>query len=413
MSVNDYVAGRQGSDPDAARLINVLFLLPEPTPTPAVSVHAEIIRFLRPDRVRAIVAVPPSSGGERSVASILPPEVEQLQLHLAPISASSTLERARRAATMAPRTISDLLRLALTIRRRGIDVIHCDEGTRNGFVGLLLARLTGARCLIHFHSQYGDWMSAPSRFSMRHADMIVPVSQWTGTIIEERSEIPCERIVPVLNGIDVERWEPNRHDGGPVRRELGISGEETLIVQVAQLAEWKRQHDLVSAMRTIVARRPGVRVALVGAENIFPGAAGGYETRLRRQIAESGLSDHVLLLGRRSDVPELLTAADVFCLPSSGDPCALANIEAMAMRLPVVTVDHGGGPELVEHGVTGLVGPCDDVERLATNLLELVDQPDRAREMGSRGRQRVLEHLNAQRMADDVESVYRRLLDRS
>jgi len=147
----------------------------------------------------------------------------------------------------------------------------------------------------------------------------------------------------------------------------------------------------------------------VGRELAPPTAPGAisYTEELRRLIAEAGLAGQVVLAGQRSDVREILAAADIFALPSVDDPCALAHIEAMAMGNPVVTVDAGGSPELVEDGRAGLVGPPDDPERLAANLIALIDDPAARRRLGDYARRRVLDYLNAQRMADEVEAVYR------
>jgi glycosyltransferase involved in cell wall biosynthesis len=176
---------------------------------------------------------------------------------------------------------------------------------------------------------------------------------------------------------------------------------------VAQLVAWKRQATLIEAFRRVAAERPGARLLIVGKE-LAPGTDGfSYADELRRLIAEWGLDGQVVLTGQRSDVREVLAAADIFTLPSVGDPCALAHIEAMAMGKPIVTVASGGAPELVEHGKAGLVGPVDDVEQLAANLIALIDDPARRREFGEYGRRRVLEYLNARRMADEVEAVYR------
>ncbi|MGZ4243326.1 MAG: glycosyltransferase family 4 protein [Solirubrobacteraceae bacterium] len=128
---------------------------------------------------------------------------------------------------------------------------------------------------------------------------------------------------------------------------------------------------------------------------------------MQRLITELGLDHAVVLAGQRSDVLGRLAAADLFALPSVGDPCPLADIEAMAMGLPVVAVDDGGAPELVQDTRTGLLSPPDDAARLAENVLSLIDEPDRRQEMGRHAREHALGYLNAQRMADDVESVYR------
>lgn len=106
-------------------------------------------------------------------------------------------------------------------------------------------------------------------------------------------------------------------------------------------------------------------------------------------------------------MPRILAAADISALPSIDDPCPLAQIEAMAMATPVVGVRAGGAPEFIVHGRTGLLGAPDDAEELAENLLTLIEDPDRRRELGAGARRHVVEHLNAQRMADEVEAVYR------
>ena len=184
--------------------------------------------------------------------------------------------------------------------------------------------------------------------------------------------------------------------------------DQPLIVQVAQLVAWKRQHLAIEALRRVLERHPDARLMLVGAE-----AAGGqtYTETLRRQAAAAGVERQVIFTGPRPDVRGILAAADIFTLPSVGDPCALALIEAMAMGNPIVSVRAGGTPELVEDGQTGLLGRSDDAEQLAANLLALLDDPERRRLMGDRGRRRALDHFSVQRMTDGVESVYRYMAD--
>lgn len=178
---------------------------------------------------------------------------------------------------------------------------------------------------------------------------------------------------------------------------------------VAQLVGWKQQTTMIEAFRKVVEKHPRARLLLVGAEWNPTSAPGevSYTDELRGLVGAAGLERHVVFLGHRRDVRQILAAADIFALPSVGDPCALAHIEAMAMAKPIVAVEAGGAPELVEHGKAGLLGPPGDSEQLATNVNALIEDPARRREMGRYGRRHVLEHLNAKRMADDVEGVYR------
>ncbi len=408
--------GRRFTPEQLSRKLKVLFIVSQPTSSPAISVHANLMRFLDRERVEVHVLYnrradqEPFQSDGTSVRGVLPvsADVRLRPAEFGPVAGGSRRSLVGAAARSVVPALRDALSLPGYIRRHGIDVVHCEKGPRNAFYGFLLSRSTRARYIVHFHWKYGNWMSALSRFAVRQADAIIPVSSWTGRPIHEAG-VPRERIFPVLNGVDPGLWDPATVDGEAVRTEFDVQPDHALIVTIAQLVAWKRQATLIEAFRRVVDERPAARLLVVGKE-LAPTTAEGavsYTEHLRRLVAELGLGRQVVLTGQRRDVREILAAADIFALPSVGDPCALAHIEAMAMGKPVVTVDSGGAPELVEHGKAGLVGAADDVEALAANLIALIDDPPRRRELGDYGRRRVREYLNARRMADEVEAVYR------
>jgi glycosyltransferase involved in cell wall biosynthesis len=106
-----------------------------------------------------------------------------------------------------------------------------------------------------------------------------------------------------------------------------------------------------------------------------------------------------------------MTAADVYAMPSFGEPFGLVFAEAMAASLPVVAVGNGGTPEVVQHGVTGLLSAPDDDEALAADLLRLLGDPALRDRMGATGRARVEAEFRLERQAADMAAVYDRLLD--
>lgn len=397
------------------RRIKVLFVVSHPTITPTISVHANLMRHLDRERVEIhavyprMAAGPPYAASGRSSFVALPqtPDVGLRAHEFGPVGGAPKSQLLAQTAGAAFPALRDTASLIQFIVRRRIDVIHCEEGTRNAFYAYLLSRVTPAKCLVHYHLGYGDWMSRPSRLAIRRADAIIPVSSWTGRQIRDDG-VPPQRIFPVLNGIELSNWDPAGVDGVAIRREFGLERQDPLIVQVAQLVGWKRQHLAIEALPRVLERHPAARLMLVGSETASRNRGGEtYTETLQRQVAAAGLQRQVIFTGRRSDVREILAAADLFTLPSVGEPFGLAFVEAMAMGIPVVSVRDGGTPEVVEDGKAGLLGAPDDAEQLAANLLALIDEPERRRRMGEYGRQRVLEHFSVQRMADDVESVYR------
>jgi glycosyltransferase involved in cell wall biosynthesis len=126
--------------------------------------------------------------------------------------------------------------------------------------------------------------------------------------------------------------------------------------------------------------------------------------------AALGVAEHVIFTGARSDIPRVMAACDVFTLPSFEEPFGLVFLEAMAMQRAVVAIDNGGTPEVVEHGRTGLLSPPWDVPALAANISTLVGDPELRRRFGQYGRQRVLDHFNAPRMAHDAAAAYEAVL---
>jgi glycosyltransferase involved in cell wall biosynthesis len=407
--------GRRFSAEAMRRKLNVLFVVSQPNRTPAISVHATLMRFLNHERVAIHVLYNRLAAGEpyrrngTSVLDVLPrsPDVRLRAVEFGPVGGAPRRELAVATARAAGPAIRDVRGVVRYIRRNRIDVIHCEEGSRNGFYAYALSRVTPARCVLHFHLKYGSWMSSASRLAVQRADAVIPVSSWAGQGIHEAG-VPAQRIFPVLNGIEPAGFDPAAIDGAAIRGEFGLGPSDTLIVSVAQLVAWKRQHMLIEAFGQVASERPNARLLLVGTEwSPAPVPGASYTAGLQRLVAELGLERRVIFAGHRRDVRQILKAADIFALPSVGEPFGLVFAEAMAMAKPVVSVRTGGTPEVVLDGETGLLGPVDDVPQLSANLLALIDDPALRHRLGEHGRRRVLEYLNAQRMADDVEAVYR------
>jgi glycosyltransferase involved in cell wall biosynthesis len=393
------------------RRIRVLFIVSYPTTTPAITVHADLMRHLDRDRVdvhvayNRLAAVEPHRSSGSSVLDAMPgePDIHLRPTEFGPVGNATRAQVAAGAVRALLPGLRDAAALVRYVRHHGIDVIHCEEGIRNGPYALALSRLTSAKYVPHFHLTYGTWMSPASRAALRRADAVISVSDWTGRGLKDGG-VPADRIFPVLNGIRASAFEPGGADGHAARRELGMGPDDPLVLIAAQLVEWKRQHVLIEAFRPLAARHPTARLVLAGAE-VNP--SGVYTKRLHRLVAEFDLADQVVFTGFRRDVRSLFAAADVFALPSVGEPFGLVLAEAMAMGKPVVGVDAGGITEVGVHGETGLLGPADDVGTLTANLQTLLDDPQLRATMGASGRTRATHLFDARRMADDVEAVYR------
>ncbi|WP_239470076.1 glycosyltransferase [Archangium violaceum] len=193
------------------------------------------------------------------------------------------------------------------------------------------------------------------------------------------------RLAPLVVGCPVEDRAPRepgvRH---AVRQELGLPERTPVIVQVSRLEAWKGQELLLDALALLPRETDWVCLVVGGAQRPEEQA---FLARLRARADTPGLSGRVRFLGQRSDVPRLLSAADVFCQPNLGpEPFGIVFVEAMYAGLPVLTTDMGGARELVDDSCGARVPPRADA--VAEVLARWLVDPEARRALGLAGRHR-------------------------
>ena len=133
---------------------------------------------------------------------------------------------------------------------------------------------------------------------------------------------------------------------------------------------------------------------------------GGDRAKLERRAVELGVSNRIVFLGRRDDVPELLAACDLFVLPSLFEGLPLSVLEAMGAGKPVVATRIGGTNEAVEDGVTGILVPPADGAAIARAIQSILAQPAAARRMAEAGRARARLEFSGERMVRQTTELY-------
>lgn len=299
------------------------------------------------------------------------------------------------------------LGLVRYVKQQRIGIVHATEKPRDAFVGVVLARLAGARSVIQMHVGFDDWLSSRARRALARADGIVGVSRFVSESLV-RAGCDAARVFTVHNSLDLEggAWDHPR-DSIVVRGELGITEDAPVICIASRLFRWKGHHDLVEAVSRLRPELPNLRLLVVGEDDprANPGF-GSYRAELEARVIELGLERNVIFTGFRTDVADLMAASDVFCMPSAEEPFGMVYLEAMAVRRPVVAYASGGAPEVVVHGETGLLVGRGNVDALATALGRLLRDSDLRRVFGLAGRRRVEETFAPSRSAAEMLAVY-------
>ncbi|MDI6782252.1 MAG: glycosyltransferase, partial [bacterium] len=259
------------------------------------------------------------------------------------------------------------LRLAKLFKEQKIDILHA-KGWPALFDGVLGARIAGVPVVVY--SEHGknidDFFEIKKRrvwtrrLSAPLIDKIVTVSEELKRGLIEITGLNEEQIVCIHNGVEfpdicVENEEK--------RRELGFEQGDILVGTVGRLDPVKNFDIFIRSAKGVLNEFSTVKFLLIG--------DGPIREDLELLVSELGLNRHVILLGERNDVAELLKIMDIFVLPSKSEGLSNTILEAMSARLPVIATNVGGNPELVIDGETGVLIQPGDVSVLTTAITNL------------------------------------------
>lgn len=293
------------------------------------------------------------------------------------------------------------LRLARELRDVRVDVIHSHEFTM-AFYGSFAARLSHAPHVITLHGNVG--LTDPLRrrvalrWALRSSTFAVTVSGATKASFVGAMGKTAEQLSVIYNGIP----SPSGN-ASETRAQLGLDPSEVLILAVGNLEPHKGHHTLVRALAGIELTPESPPWSLV----IAGGRGGPEKQRLEDLISSSpNLRGRVHILVGQPDVPGLLSAAQVFAMPSLEEGLPLALLEAMFCELPAVASAVGGIPEAAENGISAILVAPDDVQELSRAISKLIQDPGERRRLGQEAGRTARARFTLDGMVSAYEKLY-------
>lgn len=304
-----------------------------------------------------------------------------------------------------------LLRAAGAVRamveRNGIDLVHANNQQSIAYCSLGLLG-TATPLIWHEHIAQPNALRKLAWSGLAHlaASRVITVSQamasthcWPGS----------RKLTVVHNGI-----EPQEEASEPesVRTAFGIPADAPIVTIPAVLRRWKGHEVFLRAAELVRARCPEVLFLVVGDEVLAEER--GYRAQLEALAQQLGLEDRCFFTGFSRDVPAILAESEIVVSATTRwEPFGLIAVEAMRAGRPVVATRVGGIPEIVAHGVTGLLVEPNSPEALAEALCSLLRSPEERRRMGEAGQRLFFERFGVERFAGEIQRVYAEVLNRS
>jgi glycosyltransferase involved in cell wall biosynthesis len=309
-----------------------------------------------------------------------------------------------------------VLALRELLRRRRPDVLHTHTA-KAGATGRLAALAAGnARPRAIVHTYHGHVLSG--YFSRRWERVFRLVerllSHAAGALIAVSDEVrddlvrfgvaPARRFVVVPYGFDPPEWgDGDERARRRLRDEIGVDEQCFVVGWAGRLTAIKRPLDLVRTLRGLLDLGVDAVLVLVGDGEDRPA--------VERLAAELGVRDHCRFVGFQRQTREWYAAFDALLLTSANEGTPVVAIEALASERPVVATRAGGTGTVVANGETGYLEAIGDTGALAARLALLARDPALRERMGHRGSEDVRVRFAVGRMADEIEAVYRGLLE--
>lgn len=214
------------------------------------------------------------------------------------------------------------------------------------------------------------------------------------------------RLIKIAPGIDTDHFAPVS-TSEKLRKDLGLA-DKKVIVCVGRLVHRKGQDILIQALPAILEKHPTAHLLMVG--------EGPYRQDLTKMVLKLKLSDAVTFIGRiqYKDLPRYICAGDIFAMPSRSrlaglevEGLGIVYLEASSCALPVIAGRSGGAPDAVDEGVTGFSVDGTSPTEVSRAIINLFDDPIRAKAMGAAGRSWIIDKWRWEIWAKEFNSLFR------
>lgn len=273
------------------------------------------------------------------------------------------------------------------------------------FMGTLAGRIAGvpliitSRRALAIYQQRHPILKPLDRFAGNWSHRVTVNSKAVREDTIHRDHTDPSKIELIYNGVDAAPFEAALSQRKAVRRQLGLAGDEPMVIVVANLIPYKGHADLIQAAKQVIEVVPESRFFMAGEDR-------GIQKILENRVKALGISDRVVFLGQRHDIPQLLAASDLSVLASHEEGFSNAVLESMAAGLPVVATDVGGNREAILDGITGRLSSPEDSEDMAEKIILTLNDLSEAKIQGLQGRKRVKALFTVTQMIDAHLRLY-------
>jgi glycosyltransferase involved in cell wall biosynthesis len=241
------------------------------------------------------------------------------------------------------------------------------------------------------------------KYLLNHLDGTVGVNAEVINFIKNTFKLHSTKAFIIENGVDLQAFA-KRSISKEQKLKLGIANNDKVLGMVANLKKIKNHIFLLKAFEELLKEDKHIKLLLIGQG--FKGDMENSESEIRNFINKKSLDNKVLLLGFRSDIPDLLNIMDIFCLTSFKEGLPISLIEAMAAGLTVVGTDVEGIRDVIVPNKNGFLVQVDDVKGLKNVLLSLLRNESLRNNMGQESKSLASRYYSLDRCINQYQDLF-------
>lgn len=304
------------------------------------------------------------------------------------------------------RFIIPALKIAFYLKRNRFDLVHLNNAIVRNYDFMLAAKIARIKCLTHERG-INIYYPKTARFYGKRLEAIITISNAVKNNLKSHG-INYSNVITIYDCIDPTRLQLKKSPE-EIRNLFGIKSSSPIIGVVGNIKEWKGQETVIRATALIKKERPDIKCFLVGAVSDER-----YAKRLSMICSEKGLEQNIIFTGFQEHVADFMNVMDVVIHSSiDPEPFGIVNLEAMALKKPVVSTNIGAPPEVIVDGKTGLLVTPRDPEELATAVIDLLSDRNMRSRMGKAGYERLCEKFTLSINVQQTEALYNKIFSQA
>ncbi len=290
--------------------------------------------------------------------------------------------------------LTELWRASRWVQREGFDVMHTHMSRAHAY-GVLLRRLSGVPVVATAHNRY-------VQLHWRLNDRVIANSEATRQFHCRYNRVLQHKVSTIHCFVDLPRFAKlNPRSRMRMRRSWRVQEHQPVIGIVGDVVARKGHWYLFNSLPGLLRQFPDLLLVVTGRfKRNEP-----YVKKLRRYLLKHQLVGKVKWLGRRDNIPEIMSALDVLVVPSLEEPMGMVPLEAMAAGTPVIAARTGGLIEVVKHEVNGILVPVKDARSIETAVARLLSDAELGRAVSSRGLKWVHNQFSPPVLSEKIEQT--------